>query len=242
MILGWNWRAPLIINELDHYVAPGSLVKVVSNLTHAQTEIDHYCADLVNQTCTFNSGDTTDRQFLEEQLLDQFDHVIILSYSDILETQMADARTLITLLHLRDIANRMGYSFSIVSEMMDIRNRNLAEVAKPDDFIVSDRLISLLLSQISENKGLAPVFADLFDPEGSEIYLKPVADYVRIHTKINFYTVVESAKRRGEIAIGYRLEEHAYDASLDYGVVINPVKSELLQLCENDKVIVLAKS
>ncbi len=241
LLLGWNWRAPLVINELDHYVAPGSSVKVVSHLTDVPAEIDAHCAKLVNQTCTFTSGDTTDRAVLETLLLDPYDHVIILSYSGILETQMADARTLITLLHLRDIANRLGYTFSIVSEMLDIRNRNLAEVAKPDDFIVSDRLVSLLLSQISENKGLAPIFSDLFDPQGSEVYLKPVGDYLRLAREVNFYTIVESARRHGEIAIGYRLDEHAHAAEKDYGVVINPVKSEQVSFSERDKIIVIAR-
>ena len=70
--------------------------------------------------------------------------------------------------------------FSIVSEMLDMRNRDLAEVTRADDFIVSDRLVSLLLTQIAENQDLTAVFADLFDAEGSELYLKPAADYVRL--------------------------------------------------------------
>jgi hypothetical protein len=37
-----------------------------------------------------------------------------------------------------------------------------------------------MLSQISENKLLGPVFADIFDPEGSEIYLKAAAEYVAL--------------------------------------------------------------
>jgi ion channel POLLUX/CASTOR len=78
---------------------------------------------------------------------------------------------MVTLLHLRNIADRNGHPFSVVSEMLDIRNRNLAEIARADDFIVSNQLISLLLTQISENKQLRAVFSDLLAPEGSEIYL-----------------------------------------------------------------------
>ena len=36
--------------------------------------------------------------------------------------------------------------------MLDIRNHNLAEVTHADDFIVRDKLVSLLLAQLSENK------------------------------------------------------------------------------------------
>ena len=55
--------------------------------------------------------------------------------------------------------------------MLDLRNRALAEVTHADDFIVSDRLVSLLMSQVAENAQLNAVFADLFDAAGSEIYL-----------------------------------------------------------------------
>jgi hypothetical protein len=133
---------------------------------------------------------------LESLNIAHYQHVILLCYAG-LDPQAADARTLITLLHLREIGGRSGHAFSIVGEMLDIRNRNLAEVTRADDFIVSDKLVSLMLAQISENKALGPVFADIFDPEGSEIYVKPAANYVASGEPVNFYTVVEAARRSG---------------------------------------------
>lgn len=149
---------------------------------------------------------------------------------------------MISLLHLRDIAERSGHPFSIVSEMLDVRNRNLAEVTQADDFIVSDKLTSLMLAQVAENKALNAVFADLFDPEGSEIYLKPAGDYVRLGEPLNFYTVVEAARRRGEVAFGYRLKAKATDAASAYGVVVNPDKSKPVVFSPGDTIILLAES
>ena len=122
-----------------------------------------------------------------------------------------------------------------------MRNRALAEVTRADDFIVSDRLISLLLTQVSENKALSAVFADLFDAEGSEIYLQPAADYVATGRAVDFYTVVEAARRRGEVAIGYRLRAQANDPLHDYGVVVNPRKSEEVTFGAGDRIIVVAE-
>jgi voltage-gated potassium channel Kch len=241
LILGWNWRAPSVINELDHYVAPGSTATVVADFADGEAQIRQHSSQIKNQTVTFQRGDTTDRGTLDELVSTTCDHVILLPYSDALDVQQADARTLITLLHLRDIADHTGYSCSIVSEMLDIRNRDLAEVARADDFVVSDRLISLVVSQISENKGLGAVFADLFDPEGSEIYLKPATYYVESGKPVNFYTVVEAAKRRGETALGYRLLAQANDASKAYGVVLNPDKSVPVTFAEQDRIIVLSE-
>jgi hypothetical protein len=123
-----------------------------------------------------------------------------------------------------------------------VRNRSLAEVTRTDDFIVSDRLISLMLSQVAENKELNLVFDDLFDPAGSEIFLKHAAYYVALDQPVNFYTVVEAARRRGEVAFGYRLKALANDASQAHGVVVNPDKSKLVTFGERDRIIVLAEN
>jgi ion channel POLLUX/CASTOR len=240
LILGWNWRAPTVVRQLDRYVAPGSAVTVVSTL-RAEDALKAECqGPLANLTCSFRLGDTTDRRTLDALALDTYGHVIILCYSDDLSRQEADARTMITLLHLRDIGERTGSHSSIVSEMMDIRNRDLAEVTKADDFVVSDHLISLMLAQVSEDKVLNAVFAELFDPEGSEIYLKAAGDYIALGGPVNFYTVLEAARRRGETAIGYRLRRDAKDVARNYGVVVNPCKEVEVTFDQEDKVIVVA--
>ena len=210
------------MRELEHYVGAGSQVLVVADHESAHEQVADCCPDSSRLTASFRFGDTTDRKTLESLELDCFQNVIILSYSDALPIQQADAGTLLTLLHLRDIADRFGYAFAIVSEMLDVRNRALAEVTQADDFIVSDQLISLILAQVSENKALNGIFQDIFDPEGSEIYLKPAGDYIKLGVAVNFYTVVESARQRGQTVIGYRLRANSGMAAKDYGVVVNP--------------------
>lgn len=241
LILGWNHRGVVIINELDKYVAPGSEVVVVADEPSAEEAIAAECGGVTNVSVTFRRGETTDRRTLDKLTADPYDHVITLSYSDSLEPQAADAKTLITLLHLRDIAAKTGRQPSIVSEMLDVRNRQLAEVTRADDFIVSEKLVSLLLSQISESRELAAVFSDLFDPEGSELYLKPAGDYVALDRSVSFATVVEAARRRGEVAIGYRSSALSSDAGASYGVKVNPPKADKVKFAEGDRVIVLAE-
>ena len=90
---------------------------------------------------------------------------------------------------------RDGQHFTITSEMLDDRNRELAEVTKVDDVIVSDKLISLLVTQISQNDHLTAVFDELFTAEGSELYMRPAGDYVRLGHPTSFRTLVESASR-----------------------------------------------
>jgi hypothetical protein len=43
------------------------------------------------------------------------------------------------------------------------------------------------------------------------------------------------------VALGYRVHAHANDATKNYGVVINPDKSDLVTFVEQDRIIVLAQ-
>jgi K+/H+ antiporter YhaU regulatory subunit KhtT len=241
LILGWNWRAPRIVNELDQYVPPGSAITVVAADPGAQEDLVKHSSALKNQVLDFQAGDTTERAVLDGLALPSFDHVIILC-ADGVDPREADARTLMTLLHLRDIADKSKHRFSIVSEMLDVRDRALAEVTRADDFIVGDRLVALLMAQVAENKELNAVFQDLFDPDGSEVYLKLASNYVAIGTPVTFYTVVEAARRRGEVAIGYRKKDKAGDASAAYGVVVNPDKGEKVVFKQWDRLVVISES
>lgn len=241
LILGWNKSGATIVRELDNYVAPGSSVTIVADLDDdGEAGIRAKAKTLKNQTLDVQQGDTTDRDLLDTLKVEDFDHVIVLAYG--LPAQEADAKTLVTLLHLRDISERDQTPFSIVSEMLDLRNRELAKATQVDDFIVSEQLVSLMMAQFSENPDLYDVFTDIFDPEGSEIYLKPIGGYVATGQPVNFATVVEAARQRGETAIGYRLSSQSTDGGSSYGVYTNPPKSAEVTFSESDKVVVVAES
>jgi ion channel POLLUX/CASTOR len=239
LILGWNDRAPRIVAELDNYVHPGSEVTVVT--PDGSVPPSHF-EELKNQKVTPRVGNITDRRVLDGLGVASYDHVIVLGDPDGSDPNATDSKTLVTLLHLREIAERSEHRFSIVSEMLDVRNRELAEVTGADDFIVSDHLASLMMCQVSENKDLSTVFEDMISPEGSELYLKPATAYVKPGVPLNFYTVVEAARRRGEVAVGYRLQAETADPAASYGIHLNPEKSRRVAFSERDRLIVLAEA
>jgi hypothetical protein len=241
IILGFNWRAPMIINELDDYVAPKSKLTIVTNHPDSEDLINWHCRNLKNLKIKFKQGDSTDREILDALPFKDHHNIILLSSTGIMTPERSDARTLISLLHLRDIKEKMGYPITIVSEILDIRNQTLAEVAQADDFVISDRLISLMLTQISENKNLAAIFEDILDSDGSEIYIKPVTKYLKTETPVSFYTAVEAAKRCNQIAIGYRIAALAKESEQSFGVFLNPNKSDQIIFSEEDCLIVLAE-
>ena len=242
LILGWNANGPTVLTELDRFVAPGSEVLVAADLGEVESDVAGVAAQLSHLTVSTRVCDTTDPETIGALDPGQYHHVLVLCYSDQLEVQQADARTTVTLLHLREFARKSSHAFNVVSQMLDSRNRELAEVTRADDFIVSDNLISLILAQVAENRELADVFIDLLAVEGSEIYLKPAAHYVQTGRPVNFLTICEATRLRGESALGYRLQTQANDAGKAYGVVINPAKSDAATFSDSDRIIVLAEA
>ncbi|MEU4703926.1 potassium transporter TrkA [Nonomuraea dietziae] len=235
LVLNWNARAEHIVRYLDGYVAPGSMLEIAAGHPKAGTGLD----GLRNLTVNVKECDTTDRYALEALGVGLYQHVIVLS-DDRFKPQHADTRTLMTLLQLRDMQTVAGERYSIVSEMHDENNRSLAEVTEADDIVISDTVIGLLLAQLAENRHLADVFSYLFDSRGSEIYPRPASSYVTKDVPVSFSTVIESARRRGETAIGYRLAS-GVNQPPHYGVVLNPSKSQPVTLGEGDSVIVLSE-
>lgn len=241
LILGWNNRGILILKELDKYLPPNSYVKVVSKFEIENDTISSIEESLANIKFEYLQADSTSKYIIEQCDIKTFDAIQILCYSQELDQQEADANTIVTLFHLRNIIDENDFEIKIVSEMLDVKNRDLAHVTKADDFIVSDKIISLLMAQIAENKHLTKVFDNLFDADGSEIYLKPITDYIDLNGKFNFYTPLESAKRKNQIAIGYRISKYAQDSKKNFGIVLNPSKSQKIDFSANDSLIVIAQ-
>jgi len=233
LLVGWNSRAGRIIELLDQLVEPGSIVDVASPIEPDLGGLQPRVLKLGLKSCN-----PTSRRSLEELDLGGYKHIIVLS-DDTFDPDHADDRTLVTLLHLRDIEVQLGDPYSIITEMNDDGNREVAQVTKADDFIVSNKLISLLLTQLAENKHLQRVFAELFDPAGAEIYLRPASLYVTPGQPVNFATVIEAAKRRDETAIGIRTRDGGDDGPA-YGVTLNPPKSAPLTLAASDSVVIVA--
>ncbi|MFD3694885.1 NAD-binding lipoprotein [Streptomyces sp. NPDC058646] len=248
LLLGWSRRAPLVVEQLDEYVDPGSTLDVVALGDEPPGRNAPEVTAARRLEVAFRRGDITDPLVLDKLDVPSYDGVIVLG-----ETRAgadgeigaeaeaeADDRTLVTLLHLRAIGEAARRELSLTTEMSDDGNRLLAPARDSADFIVSGRLISLLMTQISESSHLAAVFAELLGAEGHELYLRPATDYVRAGHEVSFATAVASARRHRACAIGYQLRAEAATGP-DYGVRINPDKRQRVRFGEGDRLIVLAE-
>jgi Trk K+ transport system NAD-binding subunit len=234
LLIGWNDRAPIVVRELDRYAPPGSTLTVLTS--YGDPEIPPFD----NLAVTVVKAQTTSRAVLNQHVTAALDQIIVLCYDRDLETQTADSRTLVTLLHVRDILGKVGSDVPVVSEMLDDRNRVLASVADVDDVVVSGEIVSLVVTQLSEDGRLEAVFKELLGAEGSEIYLRPAEWYVQPGEDVSWATVIAGATRRNETAIGLKSAMLA-DPGLKFGVVVNPPKSQTYTISPGDAVVVFAE-
>jgi ion channel POLLUX/CASTOR len=242
LILGWNRRAPMILAQLSHFATSDTHIKVYAPFPVEKMRSDCEGVNYQPMEVVFEQGNPIDRQGIEKLVDSGYPILIILSPTDTADIQIADATTMVCLIHLRDIATKTGKKLSIVSEIMDVRNRELVEVTSAEDVIISERLIALGLTQLAENKDVGPVFVELLTANRIEISIRPIVDYIRIENQVNFSTVIAAAQRKGETAIGYRLLSEASQPERSFGVHINPEKPALITFCDQDQVVVITKS
>ena len=241
LLLGWNRRSPMVVTELSRYVGPGSLLTIGADVPGIEQEVAgiHLASD--NLKVDLHRIDTGRQAELASLDPLSYDHVLVMGYSDHMAAQSADTRTLVTLLHLRRMEEAVGKDVSIVSEMVDVRNRELARVTNVDDFVVSNKLVSLMLAQASENEHLEAIFKDLLDDDGSEICIRPAQNYVPLDSECSFYDVAQVALSRGEVAIGHHLQGAVDESGRGMGgIIINPTKSDTLRYGAGDRIVVLA--
>ena len=242
LIIGWSPLAPLVVREIDVHVTPNSQIHLLVDAPREAVEAVLTAMTLRNQSLEIHAGSPISRADVHAVLREgPFDHVLLLSEKDSYPLDEADARTMLALMHVRSFPASDGEIDNIVAELVDPNDVELTAPEENSDFIVSQRLIGLLIAQLSESPDLAPVFSELFDSEGSVITLHPAARYVPSGAT-TFRAIIEAARDRGVTPIGVRAANLAGAAgTVGKGVWLNPPKDAAITLDADDAVVVIAR-
>ncbi|MFJ6577404.1 NAD-binding lipoprotein [Streptomyces sp. NPDC091368] len=241
LLLGWNRRAPRIAAHLAGRTPPGSALDVLAEPRGATLSGIRAVAAAAapHLTVLHRPGDPTLTGTARIPEPADYDAVIVLGPDHRPGHPDPDDRTLVTLLHLRARERTSGHRIPVVTEMTDDRSRLIAPRAPGDDFVVSGRLIGLLMTQISQNPHLGAVFEELLAPGGNSLHLRPAAHYVRTGRAASFASVAASAARQGACAIGYRSHARTFAG---HGVRLNPPKAHVRHWHEEDRVVVIDRT
>jgi voltage-gated potassium channel Kch len=240
LVIGWSSMGRSVITELAAYLPKGSSVHIVAQNKFVDPA---QLADLkfggVKVTYASVNGDID--ELIAAASAKKYNEVIILGYRNAISEAEADAQTMLTMLQMNQLFEAKGNGVEptrLVAEILDSRKVELARVAAADDLVVSDNLAALMIAQISENPGLAPVFEDLFDADGAAINVKPVEHYTALGKEIEFAELVAIGRAHGESVIGYRVAAEAgNDAST--GVRLNPAKTTKFKPVAGDTLVVI---
>ena len=244
LIVGWSSNAQLIIKEVETHVSQGSeLVILVDPDSHevAEVEAELALSGVTKQSVSLKFGSTISRSVLADVLSSgAFDHVMILCERSRFGLDEADARVLLTLMHVRALSPES--TSNVIAELADPNDVELGHQGDSSEFIVSMQLISLLMAQLSESPHLSHVFADMFDGVGAAVAMHPAERYVPLG-ETDFDSVIASARNWWGVAIGYRATSPGGgSAALAGGIRVNPSKTERISFNAGDMIVVLVNT
>ena len=234
LIVGWNGLGGKILQELDQFVAAGSKADIVTDSTLARPS-ERELAGFTNiEVAVTTSEDDADvLPWLAATV--SYTSIIILGYKQGLSSSDADARSLLAMLLIQRGLADAGDDREprVIVELLDAKAAELATVTGADDFVVSDALASLMMSQLSEHPELSEVFRQIYTAEGSALHMETADAFVG-HGELTFAQVVATTATHGRLAIGWR---RVVDGEAE--VVVNPVKSRRVSFGPEDHIVVI---
>ncbi len=244
LILGWHSVAEIFISEANDYLKEGTVIDIVFN--DPPQELENTIKELSSKFANFNikltNANPLDSEHLVEINPKKYDNVIVLSQS--MEDHTADkidSDTLIILLLLRELTKN-DKNPRIITQVLNSENQELINQTKVDEFIISNKLITMILSQLSEEPLIKLFYDDIFSEDGSEIYIKPATLYFdEFPQRLTFAQIMKTANVRDEICLGLRDGTKVKNSTDNFGVTLNLRKDEIITLQEHDFLVVLSE-
>ncbi len=248
LLIGWNHKAPIIISEFADYVVEGSEIDVMlSHPTDAERNaIIQLDEDIDNISINLLELNPLNREHLLSTDPFNYNNIIILAGAgDDLLAQQVDSANIVTLLLLRSIFEQSPNQASqtkLITEILESQNQPIVAQAGVKDIIISNQLVSMIIAQVSEDVDIKDVYDDIFQEDGSEIYLKPLSLYYdKFPLTAKFGDLIKLAQQRSEVCIGVKIKAEETNVGENSGVELIPLKDKEFILTAEDSLVVLAE-
>lgn len=236
LILGWNRKVPAMLDEFRSYRNDSIQIHVASAIPSREREamIERYDCSLTEWPVRQIEADLTVPGVLERLEPHAFDNIVVLASDSSAEQDQADANTVFTYLALTGLIPDENPRPELIIELLDEQNLPLFPSEK-EDIIVSPRLVSHMLAQVSLCRELAAVIRELAQPSGAQIQLLPARRYLETDDSTRFGNIEETAFARGHIALGIRRVQGTASR-----VELNPDRAAACNFGPDDEVVILA--
>ena len=198
--------------------------------------------------------DLNDLERLNEIEPQDFDSILILSPGGSTIEEM-DAYVISMLIRIRQILisknsgpdKKLGSRKwpKLITEVMDSDNIDIILNSGVEDFMVSNQFVSQIMAQVSEEPMALDVYDDLFQSEGSELYIKPASYYFDFKDNetitIPYGECVQAARLRNEVILGIQIHSDQKNKDNMFGIALIPNKKDEFTLSKQDGLIALAE-
>ncbi len=249
LILGWHSLGKIFVSESDDYLMDGSVFDImIENPTEDFKQMVHELdVKFTNIKLNIIDANSMDYNQLKEAKPFDYDTILILaSRFETTDSESMDSDTLLVSLMLNKIGDEIDTpkQTKILSQILNSENQDLILQTDVDDFIISNKLITMILAQLSEEPRMRKFYDDIFQEDGSEIYIKPAWLYFDKDTfpvERTFADIIKVAQLREEICLGIRYAKDAQNPEANFGVKLNLPKDKKVTLTKADFLIVLSE-
>lgn len=251
LMIGWTQKSPAIIREFADYITAGSRIDIllknpandqVARIEALNDELESIQVGLIQKDCLNIDELLSVKPF-------EYDNIIILAGNAgegaNVDAARIDSENIVALLLLRRIFSQYpdeSRNTKLITEILDSQNDALVAKAGVHDVIISNRLVSMIMAQISESRDIEKIYDDIFQEDGSEIYLKPAHLYFdEFPVEVAFADMMAIAQKRDEVCIGVKIKSLESDQASNNGISLIPEKSKTYSLQKDDSLVVLAE-
>lgn len=235
LILGWNHRVPLILQEFDSYENENFELDVLSlvPIEERQLQLQKFNVLTHNIKLTNLIGDFTSPFEIKKAIQKNYNSIVLVG-SDWLETHEAsDARTILGYLVLQKILKEENLNPDILVELFDKENEKIIKNENAE-VLFTPVIISHMIAQISLKREISKIYDELFTVGGAEIYFKSPKEYSLSEEKTTFNALQKEIFSKGDILLGLY-----YQNPQEEKLLLNPPKGDKLELTKDLELVVL---
>ena len=247
-LLNWTPKTKIIIERLCTYVPENS--EIHCYISKKGAEMDDLLSNLKVKhptiLVTINEIDLNNLNSLDKINPISFNSLLILSPSGTTIEEM-DAYVISLLIRIRQILRKSQSNEwpKLITEVMDSDNIDIILNSGVEDFMVSNQFVSQIMAQVSEEPLALDVYDDLFQSEGSELYIKPATYYFNFKDnkpiKVAYGECVQAALLRKEVIIGLQIHDQQKNREKMFGIKLIPSKEKEFIIKPDDGFIALAE-
>ena len=232
LILGWNQKVPFIVDEIHEYVEDKVRVTVISE------EVNRSVIDGMNASgvrVDLIQEKHFDFDVLEKLDFEMYDRIIIVS-CDGYHAEESDTLAISTFIFIKNLLKKVAKRPLITLQIEVQKNRDLIESDVFSEFLISDSLISGIISQLAENVKVNDALTELISSNGNEIYFLPANLILK---GLNKSTLSIREMYSVGFSLGFNVIGIKVNTGMDFKIHLNPDKDSLDLLSMNDEIVVI---